>query len=103
MSFLARSKNETFSEQTLFAVTKMSAQEQKARKDKIYALVKAYNAEQKKLNPKETHQLIVDTHVYGCCCGTCWYDFGGKDRPAGQAAHSVYADIANMETRFYKD
>lgn len=67
----------------------MSAQEQKALKDQIYTLVREYNAK----------QLIVDIHVYGCC----WYDFGGKDRPAGQAAHNVYADIANMDTRFYKD
>lgn len=34
--------------------------------------------------------MIVDTHLEGCCCMACWYDFGGND-------------VANLEHRFYRD
>lgn len=64
--------------------------------------IKEINALQKKLNPNESHQYIIEQHCYGCRCPTCWYQFDGE-KWSHIKINSIYTDIYNSNQRFYTD
>lgn len=80
----------------------MSKSDQQYRLSKINKLVEEYNT-QKQLNEPKSDRLIVDTHNYGCRCSTCWYKYDGASRENEQAPSTIYTDIYNSDTRFFKN
>lgn len=77
-------------------------QKQQTKLATIKELINEYNAEQLRINPEEERQYILDSHIYGCRCQTCWYDYNGK-KYSEKEITSVYTDIHQSDSRFYKD
>ena len=82
---------------------------QKTLKQEIETLVAEYNSKQERLDPN-SRILILDSHDRLCRCMTCWHTYGSDKRNEAYekehgetATNSVYSDIYNSNTRFYRD
>lgn len=69
--------------------------------ENITNLVNQYNKIQLE-KPNTYTRLIVEKHNRSCRCGTCWYKFGGNSDSYDKEECSIYTDIYNSDTKFYK-
>jgi hypothetical protein len=79
-----------------------TVKEQKQRLTFIEELIETYNENQLKLENKP-QRIILERHAYGCRCTTCWYQYDGPSRDKEPSPQTIYEDIHNSKTGFYKD
>lgn len=51
----------------------VTGETQDALRRSIYSLMKQYNTNQKRLEPKFDQRMVVAWHANDCWCQTCWF------------------------------